>query len=142
MYDLNEIYGLYDAYIKKVDEIRKNSKITAGLFGLTKGPKDDPCHDRFAEELGAKIKEFASGDPVSGEVYLLLAYMYSVPLKYKDDSMVYWMFTAVHSFSYDLICRLNREDAEKLYNKYVEDYPRWERLPSQKKILKDLKNKI
>lgn len=139
MYDLNEIYGLYDSYIDKVNEIRKNSKVTAGLLGLTKGPKDDPCHDRFAEELEAKIKEFASGDPASGEVYLLLAYMYSVPLRNKDDSMVYWMFTAVHSFTYDLICRLDRKDAEKLYDRYVKDYPRWERLPAQKKIIKALR---
>ena len=139
MYDLNEIYDLYDAYIEKVNELRRNSKVTDGLFGITKGPGDDPCHDRFAEELEAKLTEFASGNPVSGEVYSLLSFMYTVPLKYKDDNLIYWMFAAVHTLACDLISRLDREDAEKLYEQYIKDYPRWERLPAQQKTIKALK---
>ena len=116
----NEIYELYDAYIRKVKELEANRKITAGLFGITKGPKDDPCHDQFAEDLTAKINEFAASDPASEEIRSLLEYMYRIPLNYKDDSMIYYMFAAVHTL------------------KYSRNYPRWERLPAQKKVLKAL----
>jgi len=65
--------------------------------------------------------------------------MYSVPLKHRDNNMIYWMFTAVHTLALDLIACLDRPDAEALFLKYGRDYPRWERLPAQKKTLKALK---
>ena len=138
---INEIYDLYDAYIKKVDELERNKKITAGLFGLTRGPKDDPCHDQFAEDLEAKLQAFAASDPDPAEVNSLLTFMFSVPLKYRDKQLIYWMFAAVHILTPDLIRLLNRADAEVLYEQYSRDYPRWERLPAQKKVLKALKDK-
>ena len=138
---MNEITILYDAYIKTVEELERTKKPTAGLLGITKGPKDDPCHDRFADDLAEKLKMFSAKDPSSGEVRSLLEYMYEIPFQYRENHMIYWMFTAVHSLvlDNDLISRLNRADAQKLYEQYSKDYPRWERLPAQKRTLKALK---
>ena len=138
---MNEITILYDAYIKTVEELERTKKPTAGLLGITKGPKDDPCHDRFADDLAEKLKMFSAKDPSSGEVRSLLEYMYGIPFQYRENHMIYWMFTAVHSLvlDNDLISRLNRADAQKLYEQYSKDYPRWERLPAQKRTLKALK---
>ena len=138
---MNEITILYDAYIKTVEELERTKKPTAGLLGITKGPKDDPCHDRFADDLAEKLKMFSAKDPSSGEVRSLLEYMYEIPFQYRENHMIYWMFTAVHSLvlDNDLISRLNRADAQKLYEQYSKDYPRWERLPAQKRTLKVLK---
>ena len=138
---INEIYALYDAYVEKVEELERNKKITAGLFGLTKGPKDDPCHDLFAQELETKLRAFAGSAPDTEEVRSLLYFIFTVPLKHKDNNMIYWMFAAVHGLTSDLISLLNRSDAEALYQQYNTDYPRWERLPAQKKVLKVLKEK-
>ena len=136
------ITALYDAYIEKVNELERTKKVTDGLLGITKGPKDDPCHDKFANDLEQLLKEFAAAEPSSGEVCALLEYMYSVPLDNRENHMIYWMFMAVHTLALDLIHCLDREDAEKLYQKYSSDYPRWERLPAQKKTLKELKARM
>ena len=138
---MNEITILDDAYIKTVEELERTKKPTAGLLGITKGPKDDPCHDRFADDLAEKLKMFSAKDPSSGEVRSLLEYMYEIPFQYRENHMIYWMFTAVHSLvlDNDLISRLNRADAQKIYEQYSKDYPRWERLPAQKRTLKVLK---
>lgn len=141
MFDISEIYELYSSYIEKVKELERSKKITDGLFGITKGPKDDPCHDVFIKDLEAQITIFASEDPDPEQVCSLLDYMYSIPLKYRDDSMIYWMFAAVHTLAYDLIGHLNPEDAQRLYQQYNENYPRQDRLPAQKKTLKALKNR-
>lgn len=137
-----EIIALYDAYIEKVNELERTRKVTDGLLGITKGPKDDPCHDRFAEDLEQKLKEFAAAEPAPEEVCSLLEFIYSAALKNRDNNMVYWMFTAVHTLALDLIRLLDRADAGKLYQQYSKDYPRWERLPAQKKTLKELKAKM
>jgi len=139
---INEIHYLYDEYIKKVQELEQNKKITDGLLGITKGPKDDPCHERFADDLESRLQALESGDPDPEDVYSVLEFMYTVPLKYKDNHMVYWMFLAVHSLALNLTSRLAAEDAERLYEQYGSDYPRWERLPAQKKTLKALKSRI
>lgn len=138
---INEIYDLYDAYIRKTEELNRNKKITDGLLGITKGPKDDPCHDQFIDDLQKKIAAFSDSQPASAEVYTLLDFMYTAPLSRRDDHMVYWMFMAVHTLAFDLIDRLCAEDAEKLYLQYMENYPRHEQLPAQKKTLKALKKK-
>jgi len=138
---MNEITALYDSYIRTVEELERTKKPTAGLLGITKGPKDDPFHDRFADDLAEKLKMFSAKDPSSGEVRSLLEYMYEIPFQYRENHMIYWMFTAVHSLvlDNDLISRLNRADAQKIYEQYSKDYPRWERLPAQKRTLKALK---
>ena len=141
MSGLKEIKELYDAYIENVENLERNRKFTAGLLGLAKGPKDDPCHDQFAKDLETAISEFAASDPDPEEVYALLNYMYSIPLKYRDNNIIYWMLAAVHTLAFDLISCLRKEDAVILYDQYNCDYPRRERLPAQKKTLKALKDK-
>ena len=137
---INEIYALYDAYLQKVADLEKNRKITDGLLGITKGPKDDPCHDQFANDLEAKLKELEVSGADPEEICSLLEFLYTIPLRHKDNNMIYWMFTAVHVLALDLIRFLDWADAKKLYEQYSRNYPRWERLPAQKKTLKALKD--
>ena len=136
---INDIYALYDAYIQKVADLEKNRKITDGLLGITKGPKADPCHDQFADDLESRLKDLAASGPDPEEIGSLLEYIYTIPLRHKDNNMIYWMFTAVHILALDLVRFLKKEDAQRLYDRYRRDYPRWERLPAQKKTLKALK---
>ena len=88
MEQINEIYALYDADIQKVEDLEKNRKITAGLFGLTKGPEDDPCHDKFAEDMEAALKEVAA----EADFGALRA---DTADRYTDDSLTYHELTAL-----------------------------------------------
>ena len=89
------------------------------------------------QEIKTGIRAASGPDPE--EIGSLLEYIYTIPLRHKDNNMIYWMFTAVHILALDLVRFLKKEDAQRLYDRYRRDYPRWERLPAQKKTLKALK---
>ena len=133
------IRALYEAYVDQVETLERNRKFGEGIFGLKGGPADDPCHDRFAADLEALIGEFAQGDPAPAEIRTALEYMYSVPLAHRDSKTAYWMLLAVHGLTLGLAERLPREESAPLRARYAKDYPRWERLPVQKKVLDALK---
>lgn len=130
-----DIRALYEAYIAKAEQLERDKKPGDGLFGLTSGPKDDPCHDRFAAQLEALFREMRARSPSSAEVREMLAYVYRMPLEHREPLTVYWMLQAVHGMTADLAELLTAQDAQVLRDAYVKDYRRWERLPAQKKAL-------
>jgi len=137
--DLGDFTALYDGYIDTVKRLERERKPGAGIFGLPGGPADDPCHDRFAEELKGLVAAFAAEEPASDRARAVLAHIYTVPLGYRELRSAYWMLTAVHGLALDLIPFLSPADAAALYEEYAKSYPRWERLPVQKQTLAALK---
>ena len=139
MADADGIRSLYETYIETVETLERNRKPGEGLFGLKKGPADDPCHDRFADELSAALAAYAAQEPASAELAETLSYMYTLPPEHREPQSVYWMLVAVHGLTLDLIGGLAPADAAALRAVYEKAYPRWERLPVQKKVLAALK---
>ena len=70
----------------------------------------------------------------------MLEYVYLAPQGRKKQDSVYWMMTAVHSLTEELILRLTPEAAGRLLGQYQDAYPRRTLLPAQKKILSALKD--
>lgn len=130
-----EIQALYEAYIARAEQLEREKKPGDGLLGLTSGPKDDPCHEQFASDLEALLKEMRAREPSSAEIREALAYVYRMPLDHREPLTVYWMLQAVHGMTADLAECLTAQDAQALREAYVRDYRRWERLPAQKKAL-------
>ena len=62
---LARLETLYGDYLKTVERLERERRPGEGLFG-TKGPADDPCHDRFASDLESLLGDFAAEDPDSG----------------------------------------------------------------------------
>ena len=140
MAGLEEIRRVYEMYLGRMEELQRKRKPAEGLFGVGGGPAADPCQEKFPRQLEAALKALARTEPASGEVRQVLEYLYHSPLPYRQgDQTVYWMLTAVHGASLDLIPRLTPEDAGAMWERYRQDYPRWERLPAQKKVLAALK---
>ena len=135
MSGFDSIRALYDAYIAKAEQLERDRKPGEGLLGLSAGPKDDPCHDRFADELRLLLEDIPAGQPSSREVREMLSYMYRAPLEHRQPQTVYWMLQAVQGMTVGLIDLLTAEDARALRDAYVRDYRRWERLPVQKQAL-------
>ncbi len=133
-----DIKALYEEYTAEAEKVERESKPADGLFGMGRKPSDDPCHDRFSEKLEAMLKEFADGDPAPAEVYEVLEYIYSAPAEHKEPLSVYWLMNAVQGFTSELVQKLEKADAERLYVMYRKEYPRWKRLPVQKKIFSEL----
>ena len=135
---LSRLEALYQNYLQTVRELEKNRRIGDGLFGLRPGPADDPCHDRFAADLDALLKDFAASSPDSAACAAVLRYLFTAPEAWRDLKSAYWMLIAVQGLGAGLIESLNAADAGELEALYAGRYPRRERLPVQTQILKKL----
>lgn len=139
MADPARIRALYETYLDTVEMLERNRKPGDGIFGLKGGPADDPCHDRFADDLEAAIADFSAQEPSSEEIRGVLEYMYDLPSSHRDSKTAYWMLIAVHGLTPPLIGGLSAADAAALCERYGSEYRRWERLPVQKQVLNVLK---
>ena len=138
---LARLEKLYDDYLKTVQDLEDNRKLGEGMFGFKGGPADNPCHDRFAEDLRALLENFAAQEPDSADVREILAWIYNAPKRFLRPRTASWMLLAVHGLTLPLTDRLSPEDAKALYEAYSGSFKRWERLPNQVELLKKLKAK-
>ena len=135
---LSRIEALYDAYLLTAAELEKNRKFGDGILGLRPGPADDPCHQRFAEELEALRRECAA-EASSEEAAEILRLLFDKADDKRMPLSAYWMLIAVQGLGRELIGLLNPGDAAALLTFYRRRYPRRVRLPVQDQILKQLK---
>ena len=56
-----EIRTLYEAYLEKAMDVELKHNPADGIFGFGRKTSDDPCHEKFAEDLKAALKDFAAG---------------------------------------------------------------------------------
>ena len=129
-------------YLKKVETLEANRKPAEGIFGLKGGPKDDPCHDRFADDLGRLFADFSKQEPESSEVCAVLQELFLAADAHRDANSAFWMLLAVQGLGQELIGRLSASDAALLYDSLKKTYPRRERFPIQKQILAKLKARM
>ena len=138
---LQEVKELYRNYIEKAEELERNRKFSDGLFGLGSKPADDPCHAKFANDLETLLDGRADQELPPGEAESVLEYIYFIPAEHREPASIYWMLLAVHGLTDGMIGLLAPEEASELARRYAKRYPRWERLPAQKRILKALKER-
>ena len=136
---LEEVRSLWEAYIAKTEQLERDKKPGAGIFGLTPGPKDDPCHGRFGEEAEALLGRMAAAEPDPEEIREVLAYIYRAPTEHREPLTAFWMLQAVHGFTAPLAEKLRPEDARALREGYERLYRRQDRFQPQKKALAALK---
>ena len=137
---LVRLQELYESYLGEVELLEINRKPGAGIFGLKGGPADDPCHDRFAETLRGFYEEFAAQKPESASVKELMAYACTVPTVRREPRTAYWMLIAVQSLTQPLLSLLTPQDAGELAALYEKSYKRRERMPSQIKLIRALRD--
>lgn len=136
---MENLQTLYDNYVSLVCKLMRERKLGEGIFGSKGGPKDHPCHDRFANDLRAYLDELRSRGPQSAAVKGTLEWIYRAPKRYSEPQLAYWMMVAVHSLTFDVIELLSAEDADDLLKVYSEEFKRWELMPVQKQLIKKLK---
>ena len=133
---LYRLESLYNEYLETVIRLESERKLGDGMFGLRPGPKDNPCHDRFDQDLKVLLEELTPGETDSALLRDVLGYIYDAPPKNPDPKSSYWMLIAVQDLTKDLIRGLAPEDADALAERYIENYPRSQRLPVQSEIVK------
>ena len=137
---LEEVTGLYEAYLDEFHRLEQDRKPLEGAFGFGGGPEDYPCHEKFAEDLKKLLEELTGRNPASEEAAEVLRYIYcGAPSRWEAETTVYWMLLAVQGSTLGLIEQLNAADAGALYDTYRDFYPRRQRLPVQGKVLAALR---
>ncbi len=139
---LARLEKLYGDYLKTVQDLEDNRKLGEGMFGFRGGPADNPCHDRFADDLRALLEDFSSREPCSADVREVLSWIYDASKRFTQPRTARWMLLAVHGLTAPLTDRLSPDDARALHEAYSGSYRRWERLPNQVELLKKLKAKM
>ena len=126
------------SYLKTAAELEENRKLGDGFLGLRPGPADDPCHQHFAAELEALLRECAA-EASSAEAAEILRLLFDKADDKRMPLSAYWMLIAVQGLGRELIGLLSPGDAAVLLTFYRRRYPRRVRLPVQDQILKQLK---
>ncbi len=138
-HSMQQLASLYENYLDEALKVELARKPGEGIFGIGKKPSDDPCHDRFTENLKKLLEDFRASTPESAEVREALRYIYRAPKEHPEPKTAYWLLIAVQSLTKELVPLLSGEDAAALAKEYTGIYKRWERLPIQKQILDALK---
>ena len=93
---IQELYREYAAEFQRQEDKRRAG---AGMFGLTDGPRNYPCHERFARDLESLLKEAEkTAAPEQAEEILACVYFAPQARGARQDA-VYWMLTAVHGMT-------------------------------------------
>lgn len=138
---VERIRALYEDYAAEFQSLEQKRRAGAGMFGLTDGPRNYACHERFAENLEHLLKEAEETvPPEQAEEILEYVYLAYQARKERQDA-VYWMLGAVHGKTTGLISRLTPESAGRLLARYEGAYPRREQLPVQKRVAAALKKR-
>ena len=135
-----EIQNLIEEYAEKAAELERNRRFGEGLFGITRGPADDPCHDKFVQDLREMLVQFAAQEPSSNQVLSILETIYDAASPYESIKSAYWMLLAVHGQTLDLIPQLDPADAADLLSRYKKQFPRRFRMPVQRQVITALSN--
>lgn len=135
---LGETRALCEAYIARAEQLERDRKPGEGIFGMRGGPRDNPCHQQFADDFERLMQALAGQRPSSGEAREALAYAYGLALAHTEPLTAYWMLQAIHGLTLPLIALLSPQDARALRDDYARDYPRSKRLPAQEQVCKAL----
>ena len=96
---LRRAQALVEAYLQQVREAERKRKPGEGIFGTRGGVKDDPCHDRFAQDLERLLSEIRAETPDSAELRELLSYLFASPKQEAVPGSAYWMLLAAHGLT-------------------------------------------
>ena len=139
MTELEQIRGIYEAYQETLKQVIRDAKPFAGFMGIGSGPKDDPCHKKFLQDLEAAVRGFLEQGIGEEAAAACAGYILGAQAAVGEDSMSYWTMLAAHGRAEPLLPLLSKESAARLALQYERDVPRRARMPMQEKLLETLR---
>lgn len=128
----------YAQYEQEAREVKKNAPPFAGFWGWGDDPRNDPCHARFYEDVGAWTANLAASRPDGAVVYEAARWLLLAPAECGEKE-ARWFQYAAQGHCKLLIPLLSREQCGALADLFDQYYPRRERLPVQTELYKLLK---
>lgn len=138
---LGQVQELYEGYFAEFRRLEQGRRGGAGMFGLTNGPRNYPCHEKFAHDLERLLKETEETLSPDQAEEIVEYILFAPQSREREHDAVYWMLLAVHGMTAGLAGRLDPAAAAGLLARYEELYPRRERLPAQEQAAAALKKR-
>lgn len=135
-----QLYRDYMAEVARVRQRQREKGGLSGLFGFLR-PDQDPCHERFVEDLTAVLELAAREGASPEETRELLHFIYRESGSYENDKVLYWMLLAAHALTRPLLPLLDPADAAELAAWYAKKHPKSGLLPNQKILLTELRQR-
>ena len=140
MTDLNtSLDQAFEQYRDDLGKAARKLKPTDGFLGFGHGLKDAHCHEAFDQKIGEIVcgttPDTVDKQEAAAAVNRLL--LNADECNWPDCAI--WMLRAVQRHALPLIPRLAAEDAQMILKEYEKRYPRYDRLPVQREIIKALK---
>ena len=131
--------AVMDHYLDELEKAGKNRKFGDGLFGFGRRPGDDPCHEAMDRQVAELAEELAADEGVQPEetaAFVQAVFEAEGSRQWKEAAR--WAVLAIQRHGIPLITRMSEEDRRRLGTWYENTYPRRQRLPIQKQIVKEL----
>ena len=135
----SQLEALYAEYKKTVEKVVKDARPFAGFMGLGGGPKDDPCHRKFYEDVCLLTGRLAQEGMSAAEAKDCASYILGAQCAEEKEGLLYWTMMAAHGAVKPLLPLLTREGAEALAADYERQVPPKVRMPLQEEILTALR---
>lgn len=135
------ITGAYAAYLAGMEDALRSGRSIDGLFGLGRNVTAEQCQDAFVAALNAAVDGFIASEPEPQDVRDAVRFIMAQAHEHRKSQSAYWMLLASHALAIPLVGLLSAEDARSLREYFEGEYPRRERLPVQKELLKALKDR-
>ena len=126
-------------YREDVERFERNKKPAEGLFGIGRTLSDDPCHDRVDGRVGEAVAALAAARPAPAEAGRAVRLLLQNTLSGDWPLAAQWMLRALERHCLPLVPFLDREEAGDLAREYAGRYRPYDRLPTQKQLLRALK---
>lgn len=138
MEQLSALQACYARYEETVTRLYREAPAFAGFWGWGDDPRNDPCHARFYEDVGAIAEAIAASGSEEAAVYQAARWLLEAPAKSGSKDAV-WFEYAAQSHCGKLIPLLTAEHCAELVRLFEECYPKRERLPAQRELHKRLR---
>ena len=135
------ITGAYAAYLAGMENARRSGRSVDGLFGLGRNATAEQCQDAFVASLTSAVDNFAASRPEGQDVCDAVRFILAQAHEHRESRSAYWMLLASHALAIPLVELLSAEQAREIREYFEGEYPRRERLPVQKELLKALKDR-
>ena len=137
MTDLEQLEQIYQEYEESLSKAADNASVFAGAFGMGDDPRKDACNQIFYEQVGQWAAAYRESEPAAREAAEAARWILEYPARHRSSG-TYWMTYAAQKHAQGLITLVEPAEAEKIRVEFLRLYPRNDRLPVQKELLRAL----
>ena len=111
-----------------------------GVLGFGKKPGNDPGHEEFFNEMKSAIDKVCESQPDSRTADDIMDVIFKAKVRYADEDLSPFTFTAIESQTQNLIPFLSDEKAKQIYDE-LKHTPIKERTPVRKQLMAALESR-